>query len=278
MLRISTFVSRRTACLTFLGFALQAMLCNESQAAIVIADFDELAGYNDASGTMYFDGYGATASAGSWQTKGASFNTGPFGPGWSYSRVDDPTTPGFMNQWAALPGKDFSGSGNYAIGTTFANNGAFINLPSNHLLDSMRVSNTTYSGLSMLNGDAFAKKFGGPSGNDPDFFKVVFSGFSGTDATGVSTGSVEFFLADYRFADNSLDYIVDTWELVDLTALGNARSLGISFDGSDVGGFGLNTPAYVAIDNVSLSSVPEPGSLLLLGISLGLTLPRRRRR
>jgi hypothetical protein len=32
-------------------------------------------------------------------------------------------------------------------------------------------TNTTYAALSMLSGDSFAKKFGGASGDDPDWFK-----------------------------------------------------------------------------------------------------------
>ncbi len=36
----------------------------------------------------------------------------------------------------------------------------------------------------MRDGDAFAKKFGGLSGNDADYMKITFHGFSGPDLTG----------------------------------------------------------------------------------------------
>ena len=54
----------------------------------------------------------------------------------------------------------------------------------------------------------FAKKFGGTTGNDPDFFKVTVKGYKGGVLT---TDSVPFYLADFRFANNALDYIVDSW-------------------------------------------------------------------
>jgi hypothetical protein len=71
---------------------------------------------------------------------------------------------------------------------------------------------------------------------------------------------VEFFLADYRFADNGLDYIVDSWEYVELASLGVVKSLEFGLSSSDAGALGMNTPGYFALDTV----VPEPGSVLLL--------------
>ena len=129
----------------------------------------------------------------------------------------------------------------------------------------------------MLNGDSFAKKFGGPSGNAPDFFKVTLTGHSLPGANGSPTGSVDFFLADYRFAENSDDYVIDAWKLLDLTNLGNARSIDFTFEGSDIGGFGLNTPVYIAIDNLALTVVPEPSCFAAL-VAIGWFANTRRRR
>ena len=114
----------------------------------------------------------------------------------------------------------------------------------------------------MRDGDSFAKKFGGPTGNDPDYFRLTILG---RDAANNSTGSVEFYLADYRFANNSLDYIVSQWTTVDLSSLGaTTTSLQFALDSTDNDPvFGMNTPAYFAIDDVAFTSVvPEP---LVLG-------------
>jgi hypothetical protein len=251
--------------------------------AEVLIDFDELDVYSGgeappAGDGEYFDGYGSSASEGSWTSRGASFNTSRFGPGWSYSYVNDTSTEGFQNQWAAITGTDFSGNGNYALASSFSPNGAIINLPEDYRPGRLQVTNTTYAALSMLNGDDFAKKFGGETGNDPDFFAVTFTGHRGLDATGTITGEQQFLLADYRFDDNALDYIVDEWSELDLSTLGFAKSVSVSFQGSDIGQFGLNTPSYVAIDNFALTAVPEPGTFAMLGLgAIGLAARRRRR-
>ena len=111
----------------------------------------------------------------------------------------------------------------------------------------MRVTNTTYAGLSMLYGDMFAKRFGGPDGTDSDFFILTIHGL---DANGDDTGSVDFYLANYTFQDPNLNYIVSAWTTVDLTPLGNATSLAFELNSSDIGQFGMNTPAYFAMDNL----------------------------
>ncbi|MCW5623505.1 MAG: DUF4465 domain-containing protein [Burkholderiales bacterium] len=127
----------------------------------------------------------------------------------------------------------------------------------------------------MLNGDFFAKAFGGASGDDPDWFALTITGH---DAAGDATGTVDFHLADYRFADNSLDYVVTDWTLVDLSALGTVSSLTFSLSSSDVGDFGMNTPAYFALDNLSVAAVPEPSTWWMMGLGLAaLGFAARRR-
>lgn len=208
---------------------------------------------------------------------GNSFNSafGGFWNGFSYSNVVDTTTPGFINQYAAFPGSGSGGSANYAVG--FSGSHSFINLNPNQQVQSLDLTNTTYAALSILNGDQFAKQFGGESGNDPDFFSVVFTGYTLADGLGDATGTAEFFLADYRFDDNSLDFVVDTWETISLASLGTVRSIGITYRSSDVGQFGINTPTYVALDNLLIASVPEPNSILITSAMLIACLVRQRR-
>ena len=126
----------------------------------------------------------------------------------------------------------------------------------------------------MRDGDGFAKKFGGVSGNDPDFLKLTITGFNGAAAT----GSVDFFLADYRFANNAQDYIVKAWTFVDLSSLGAVTRLGFDLTSTDNGPFGMNTPGYVAIDTLTTVPVPEPhqAALLLAGLALLGAMWRKR--
>ncbi len=236
-------------------------LCATSAHATVI-DFDEL---NPVDRPLY-----GNATPTQFTSKGAVFHKQQWS-GWTYSNDNDTTTPGFTNQYAAFTGTDLSGTGNYGI--VFGSGP--IDLPAGQTPQSVYVTNTTYAALSMLQGDSFAKKFGGPTGDDPDYFEVTFIGFSGPGASGSVTGSTTFRLADYTFVDNNLDYVVSTWELVDLTPLGNAASIDVAFASTDVGTFGINTPTYVAIDNLTL--VPEPMTAAMLAIGACLVgMPRRR--
>lgn len=241
-------------------------------SADALADFEDL----NLPADSFYNG---SDNAGGFTSSGTFFNNTftDFGggwtgwTGWSYSNVNDTSTMGFGNQYAAYTGTDVSGSGIYAVG--FAD-GAYFDLAVGETAQSVYVTNTTYAALSMLNGDGFAKQFGGTSGDDADYFTVTFTGYDTLGGSGGVTGSVEFYLADYRFADNSNDYIVDSWELVDLTALGEARSVGLSFASSDATSGWVNTPTYVALDN--LATVPEPAAALLLSGLASLSLLRRR--
>ncbi len=142
------------------------------------------------------------------------------------------------------------------FGIGFADQGTFFDPPTIsrdaddvRRFDSLMVTNTTYAALSMRDGDSFAKKFGGADGNDPDFLLLTITG---KNSAGAAIGTVEFYLADYRFADNSLDYIVDDWIQVDLSPIAHARSLEFAVSSSDVGPFGINTPAFFAVDEITL--------------------------
>jgi len=203
------------------------------------------------------------------------FGGGAFGwSGFALSRETDATTPGFGNQFSSAAGSGFGGSLQYAVSyvDSFSPAPQITFAPGERPL-SLQITNTTYAALSMKNGDSFAKKFGGTSGTDPDFFKLTINGFS---ATSQPTGSLDFYLADYRFENSASDYIVTTWTPVDLSSLGaSTNALTFSLASSDNGRFGMNTPAYFAVDQIT--TVPEPSSVLLLAFAAtGLAVRRRR--
>jgi hypothetical protein len=194
--------------------------------------------------------------------------------GFAVSEVNDPSTPGFGNSFAVTtPGTGLGGGGRYLVGFDFGDEDR-ITFPFAAQPTGVFVNNTAYAALSLRDGDAFAKKFGGASGTDPDFFLLVVEG---RDALGLSTGSAPIYLADYRSSGPADDFIRQAWTWLDLSALqASTVSLHFTLSSSDNGAFGMNTPAYFALDGLQVV-VPEPHSAALLACG-GLLLARARRR
>jgi hypothetical protein len=118
-------------------------------------------------------------------------------------------------------------------------------------LVSLKVTNTTYTALTMLNGDAFSKKFGGTSGDDPDWFKLSIVGYD----NGTASDTVDFYLADYRFSDNNDDYIIKEWTSIDFTTIDIVDSVAFFLTSSDNGTYGMNTPALFCFDDLVIDYV-----------------------
>lgn len=172
--------------------------------------------------------------------------------GWAISTKGDDSTSGWGNQYSAIPGSGYGPTDGYAVADDYGNakvilEGAAAGTP----VGGLYVTNTAYTYYSMRDGDGFSKKFGGVSGNDPDWFKLTVRGWYQGNLV---SHAVEFYLADFRSADNSQDYIVNTWQWLSLYSLGNVDSLQFYLSSSDTGQFGMNTPAYFAIDNFTTTN------------------------
>ncbi len=173
--------------------------------------------------------------------------------GWAVSATTDVTTPGFMNDLSAITGGGYNSTA-YAVSFTSPQSVIVLQgAAAGGAVEGFYVTNGTYPYLSMLEGDGFAKKFGGESGDDPDFFLLTIKKYLGGE---LGTDSVNFYLADYRFEDNSQDYIVEEWTYVDLSTLGNADSLQFTMSSTDNSMFGMNTPAYFCMDDLTTADMP----------------------
>lgn len=95
------------------------------------------------------------------------------------------------------------------------------------------VNNNSYTVSSMCNGDGFAKKFGAD-----DWFKLTCIGV----LEGAEVARVNVDLAkDGKY--------IDEWTYVDLSTLGEIDGVTFEMSSSDTGEWGMNTPAYFAMDN-----------------------------
>ncbi|MCP4451408.1 MAG: DUF4465 domain-containing protein [Planctomycetes bacterium] len=178
--------------------------------------------------------------------------------GFAATSKNDPNVVGYDGQYNAVTGSGLLGSPTYGVSyASFPDPKIVLNTASP--VQGLYLTNNTYAYFSMLEGDMFSKKFGGVDGNEPDWLKITFTGWDSNDT---ETGTVDFYLADFRFQDNSLDTILNHWAFADLSSLGEIGSLTLSLSSTDNGDWGMNTPGYVCVDNLVLAdSAPyaDPG-------------------
>jgi hypothetical protein len=204
-------------------------------------DGSDLSGTSLASNyTTYFDA-GITTFNNVWNSSWSYWKDG-----WMYSNNSDSTTSGFTNLSSSIVGQGANSSSNYVIGQ----NNVFIKIDTSNgsfPVNGMYITNTTYTHNSMRDGDQFAKKF---TNVDQDFFKLTISSID----NGLAIDSIEFLLADFTHADSLQDYIINDWQYVDISSLGIVDSIKFSLTSSDNGSFGMNTPAFFALDDITQNS------------------------
>lgn len=190
--------------------------------------------------------------------EGGSYNY-TYWCGFAYSNVANTTDPAFTNQYASYPGGGYQTS-TYAVAYEDSTRAVrpTVTLPVPTAVSGFRIANTTYAALTMLNGDGYGFSAPLPAGG---WFATTAVGKLAT----TTTGSATFYLADLR--GGSPPGVLSTWAWFDLTSLGTVDRIEFSFDGSDKGTFGLNTPAYFAMDDLTVSAVPEPATAALLAVA-----------
>lgn len=197
----------------------------------------------EENGTGVSDDWGGTTYICSYAEKDLSFNT-------SYTKSDylvsfmgfgisNRTATGFsatnftIDQFNNITGKAHSGK-QFAVvygqaATITVSNTKGVNVKG------FFFTNSSYLVNSVENGDDYAKKFE----TGKDYFKVTVTADNGK--------SVDFYPADYRTGVT----VVKDWKWLDLSSLGRVKSLTFTFDGTDKGEWGLNTPLYVCIDDLT---------------------------
>ena len=254
------------------------VLCAAGNAAATVVDFEDC----PLPGSQaYFNGDPGTLQPGQsrtqpWTSRGASFaNTFgidgdynfPYWDGFAFSNVVNTTDGSFTNQYASHPGGGF-GSSTYAV--AYSDSAAVV-LPGPSTVAGFRIANTTYTYQTLVQGDEWGFTSPLPAGG---WFRVTANG----RLAGVATASATFDLADLRGAAPA--GILAGWSWFNLTALGAVDHVDFAFSGSDSGAFGLNTPAYFAMDDLTFVAVPEPavGLALVSAFAAAVLCCRRRRR
>jgi hypothetical protein len=208
------------------------------------ADFEDVplpdAGYFDADLLGAFKSRDIIFTS-EWVSEYGGYSNGGIYP----SNLNDSVTTGILNQYSSYP----KPNGNFAVvhyndyvSSTIENYATFI-LPEPTMVESVKVANSTYTYWAIKNGD---DGFGSCRAyKDGDWFKVTFTGYN---ACGENLGSVDYYLADFR---NGKSFIEKGWANVSLVSLGEeVLKVSISFSGTDIGDYGLNTPTYCVIDEI----------------------------
>jgi hypothetical protein len=164
--------------------------------------------------------------------------------GWAISTKWDSTQQASnfnKHLYCAKPFKGFNQSKAFAVGQ----NGSFLYRDrASAGIASFYISNSTYAYNSMKFGDAFGKKFGGNNGTDSDYFFTRIHSYS----KGILSDSQDVYLADFRDADSTKDYILNTWKKVMLPI--STDSVIFAMYSSDNSSWGMNTPGFFAIDEI----------------------------
>ena len=167
--------------------------------------------------------------------------------GFTASNRTDLSQTGLDAQYTAAAGCGYDGSTQYAVAFTmgvqtdvYAADGQL------HTVTGCYVTNNLWTYQDILQGGYGELPYGGTTGNDPDWFKVTATG---KNASGQTVGELDFYLADYRFANNEEDYVLDTWEWFDLSPLGDVATISFSLSSSRGSGYNMITPAYFCMDN-----------------------------
>ncbi len=213
-------------------------------------------------------------------TQGDGFS---FWGGWSYSNLTQQVPGDFENQYMAWPATGAGGSPKYGVAFVGSDPAPTLTMPAGLMPASMQVTNTTYAGSVIQNGNAFSRRFGDDPAtpavvetSHPDYFKLTIAGRNAADQP---VGSpIEVYLADYRFPNDAQDFVLREWLPVNLSSLSGAAKLTFDMETTDVGQFGANTPFYFAMDNFVFEPIPEPATVALCIASMASMLVWRRSR
>ena len=167
--------------------------------------------------------------------------------GFTASNRTDLNQSGLNAQYTAVTGCGYDGSTQYAVAYTYGvQTDVYAADGQSHTVTGCYITNNLWAYQDVLQGSMGQTPFGGLSGDDPDWFKLTATG---KNASGQTVGTLDFYLADYRFEDNSQDYVLDTWEWFDLSPLGPVATISFSLSSTKSNYGGMITPAYFCMDN-----------------------------
>lgn len=211
----------------------------------------------DGKGTE--EGTFATLYSGSY-----AFSNNSSAYAWSGFACSSETSTEFKtieHQFRSAAGGGYN-SANYGVGYVYDNIPHSISVTNATDGDTIRgfyVTNSAWVKNAVINGDGMSTKPGGFE--EGDYLKLIVDGRRSDD----SEVSVTCYLADYTSGNAADHYVLDTWEWVDLRALGRVKSVAFRMESSKKNSMGMTTPAYFCLDDFNGNRVIKKETERVIG-------------
>ena len=182
-------------------------------------------GTAEGTGYSYDDGYGGVTTTYPcvyWSGFAISSRT-------ETTFADATLTP---DQYNNITGKAKSGA-KFCVVTTY---GEAIDIEGGAVVKGFYFTNSAYTVEVIKNGNQIAHKF-----DNTDWLTCTVVGTAADNSTKT---------VDIKLAENGT--YVNSWQWADLSSLGKVVKLEFVFTGSDSGDYGVNTPAYICIDDMAI--------------------------
>ncbi|WP_455515872.1 DUF4465 domain-containing protein [Porphyromonas sp.] len=148
----------------------------------------------------------------------------------------------FPDQFNSIVGHGVNGSKNYAVAYAYGQHTVEVRathagpavIPGTFVTNTAWVKEVTQKGTGM--GDEPHAPF-----HKGDYLLLIASNSKGQ--------SIEFPLVDYRSSNAAEHYIIDSWQWLDLSALGETESVIFSMKGTRIANGGTTIPAYFCLDD-----------------------------
>lgn len=202
-------------------------------------------GTAEGSGYSYDDGYGGVTTTYPcvYAESGVKFNTNYSVSTWGYDywsgfAISSRTQTTFSeatltpDQYNNITGKANSGE-KFCVVTTY---GETIDIEGGAVVKGFYFTNSAYTVEVIKNGNSYAHKF-----DNTDWLTCTVVGTAADNSTKT---------VDIKLAENGT--YVNSWQWADLSSLGKVVKLEFVFTGSDSGDYGVNTPAYICIDDMAI--------------------------
>ena len=148
----------------------------------------------------------------------------------------------FPDQFNSVVGHGVNGSKNYAVAYAYGQHTVEVRathagpavIPGTFVTNTAWVKEVTQKGTGM--GDEPHTPF-----HKGDYLLLIASNSKGQ--------SIEFPLVDYRSSNDAEHYVIDSWQWLDLSALGETESVIFSMKGTRIANGGTTIPAYFCLDD-----------------------------